>query len=314
MRKHRLDIPLGYRKNGQPIFRIAGGSEPAGVEQSGGQSQGQQQVGTGQPQQQQQQQTGARPYDQYLQQLPETLRPQIEPIFQEWDRNTTQRFQELQGQISGYEPYQQVFDTYEPEAVQQAVGLAEALATPEGARQVLNSLAEALGVTIQDGSQGQNNNGVNGFDPYGGPDVFADPRFQELQQGMGSIAEMLQQQQQQQSEQQAYQETEQEWNGLKEQNKQLFVNPDGTENEDAQETVFALAMANGGDLKAAVQRYSQVVGKQAGIQNMPGQTAPLVGGGAQNGMPSGQLDMAKLTPEQRKQLAVQALQAANRQG
>ena len=289
-------------------------TQDAGIE-GGGNPQGQ--PAQGQPQQTPQQnggQNGGRPYDQYLQRIPETLRGTVEPVFQEWDRNTTQRFQELQGQISGYEPYQQYFDTYEPEAVGQAIQLAEALSNEQSARQVLDQLAAALNVQIVDGNgQPQGQNGVNGFDDSE-PDFFADPRFQQLQEGMGTIAQQLQQQQQQQQEAQVYAETEREWTELRDANTNLFTNPDGSPNEDAEEAVFAFALANNGDLAKAVSQYQKVVGAQAAIQNSPGQNAPLVGGGAQNTMPSGQIDMAKLSSEQRKQLAVQALQRANREG
>jgi len=297
-------------------------SQPAGIESGNSQGQ-QQQVATGQQTQQTQQtqqQQGGKPYDQYLQKIPESLRPTVEPIFQEWDGNTTRKFQELQQQISGYQPYQDYFNNYEAEAIGEAIALAEGLSDENSARQIFQQLAQVLGYQIQDQNvvtQGQQQQQTQqqqfGFEDDNQPDVFSDPRFQKIEQGLGTVADMLLQQQQMQQEREQTAEVEREWNGLKEQNKNLFTNPDGSENLNAQEVVFALAINNGGDLSAAIETYKSTIGVQAAQQNTPGQQAPIIGGGAQNTLPTGGFDAAKLTPEQRKQLAVQALQAANRQ-
>jgi hypothetical protein len=47
--------------------------------------------------------------------------------------------------------------------------------------------------------------------------------------------------------------------------------------------------------------------------NAPGQNAPIIGGGSQNNMPSNVVEPAKMTPQQRKEAAIAALQEANRQ-
>lgn len=295
--------------------------ENAGIEQPGGNNpqgqQQQQQQGTGQQNPQQQQ--GARPYDQYLQRIPEGLRPTVETIFQEWDGNTTRRFQELQNQLSGIQPYQPFIDSYEPEAIGQAISLAEALSDETSARQFFGELAGVLGYQIQGNNvvqpgQQQQQNLPPGFDDEDNqPDFFSDPRFKQIEEGVGTLAGYLMEQQQRQQEEALQKEVESEWNQLKEQNKDLLSNPDGSYNEDAQDIIFALAINNGGDLKAAVERYANTVGKQAAAQNAPGRNAPIVGGGAQNSMPSNSFDPKTLTPEQRKELALQTLRAANQQ-
>lgn len=314
MGKNRLFIPLGYRKNGQPIYRIAGGSEPAGQETGGQVPQGQQNVGTGQQQQPQQQQTGGKPYDQYLQRIPEGLRPVVTPIFDEWDSNVTKQFQQYTEQLKGYEPYQGVFDQYEPEAVQQAVGLAEQLSSREGAEQLFTQLASALGYEIdgQNASQpGGNNEGFENEDPA--QNFFSDPRFQSLEEGLGTIAQTLQQQQEQAQMREIQQEVEKELTDLRTQHKDLLTGPDGKENEAALDIILNIAAQNGGDLEGAFNSYRQAVGQQATAMNQPGRNAPIVGGGAANSMPSNVTDPAKWNPQQRKEAALAIVRANNQQ-
>lgn len=289
--------------------------ENQGVEQTGGQTQGQpQQTGTGLPQGGQQQQQQQSPYADYLNKLPETFRPVVEPIFKEWDGNVTQRFQGYTDQLKQYEPYQ-AFTEYEPEAIQQAVQLAEQLSSPETAEQLFHQLAQALGYDVEQGDPQQNGQ-QNGFDPddlNAGSQIFNDPRFQKLEQGVGSLAELLQQNQQQQQEQQLQQQVEKEWETELEKNKSLVSDAEGKMNDDAIDMVLQIAAGNGGDIPKAFEQYGKAVGKQASILNQPGQTAPVVGGGAQNTMPSNTVDVAKFTPQQRKEAALAALRAANQQ-
>lgn len=73
------------------------------------------------PQQQQPTQETKAPYADYLEQVPETVRPLVEPTFQEWDKNVTQRFQELHSQ---WEPWKEVADQYQPEDVIGALQMA----------------------------------------------------------------------------------------------------------------------------------------------------------------------------------------------
>jgi hypothetical protein len=60
----------------------------------------------------------ASPWAEYLEPLPESVRPLVEPAFKEWDAQVTKRFQSLH---SEYEPYKQIIDDYEPDALAQAV-------------------------------------------------------------------------------------------------------------------------------------------------------------------------------------------------
>jgi hypothetical protein len=280
--------------------------ENAGVE-TGGQQVSQGQSGTGNLGQQQAQ--GQSPYAQYLNNLPETVRPMVEPIFKQWDTDTTQRFQGLQEQLSGYEPYQELFDNYEAEGLSQAAQLVEMLNDPQGAEQIFRQLAQVLGYDIEGGDQQQQQ--MNPQDPYNEPqqqfNLAQDPAFQQLQQGLGTIAQQIQQQQEQAQMQQELQSVESEFGDLMSQHFGEQEVP-----VEVEKMILTIA-AQTGDLPGAFDMYKQSVGQQAQQLNRPGQTAPIVGGGANGSMPSNNIDLAHATPEQRKALALAALRASNAQ-
>src|SRR6266702_3198402 len=102
----------------------------AGVE--GTTSQGQNN-GTGsqgqetQQQQQAQQNQQPAPYAPYLEQIPESVRGVVEPVFKNWDAGVTQRFQQLHSQYDWAEPWQEIAQQYDPETVSQAVQVLSAL-------------------------------------------------------------------------------------------------------------------------------------------------------------------------------------------
>lgn len=297
-------------------------SENAGIEQGQQVSQGQpQNVGTGQqaPNTENvgQQQQGGKPYDQYLQRIPESLRPTVQPIFDEWDANTTRRFQDLNGQISQYQPYQEYFDQYEAEAIGQAIQLAESLSSEEGARALYEQLTQMFG---QQGNGQQTPNGQqqqNGFgeiddDPVGARLTALE---QKIEQQLGSFAQNFQQMQQQQQEEQTQQQVASEWQSAVEKNKDILTDPQtGQIDPNLHDMALSIAInMTNGDIDKAFQQFRTVIGKQASVQNAPGQNAPLVGGGAQNNMPTNVVDVAKWSPEQKKQAAIAALRANNQQ-
>lgn len=108
------------------------------------------------PQQQQPQETRA-PYADYLDKLPETVRPLVEPTFKEWDASVTQRFQELQ---SKQDSWKDIVGEYQPDDVQGALQLAGIVQEDPG--YLLQALAEAYPDVVKESLkeffEGQGNN------------------------------------------------------------------------------------------------------------------------------------------------------------
>lgn len=106
-----------------------------------GQEQTQDPSGTGPantPEGGEQQQSQDPPYAQFLAELPDDVRPLVEPKFKEWDADVTKRFQTLH---SEYEPWKQVIDQYDPDTVQGALQLGVVL--EQDPTRFLKAFAEA---------------------------------------------------------------------------------------------------------------------------------------------------------------------------
>lgn len=125
-------------------------------------------------------------YAEQLAALPESVRPLVEPQFKAWDTQVNERFQKLHSQ---YEPWKEVFESYEPQVVNEALQLAAMLEQdPKG---VMEALA------AQFGEQGQQPPVVTpanvGIEPNV-TDEEEDPyaeRFGKLESALEQIAGVL---------------------------------------------------------------------------------------------------------------------------
>jgi hypothetical protein len=259
------------------------------------------------------------PYAQYLNNIPEAFRGQIEPVFKQWDADVTKRFQGVQSEVA---PYRELIQQYDPQSLQQAVQLAELMQADPG------QVYQALGATYPELAGGQNtggqqNQGVQGqqfqqqtpsFDAeeYGLPPQLMQQfvqqqqqiqQFQEAQQQQAQLLELIStgmiQEHQQREEAQQMQQFEQLLGNLKQQY--------GDYDQD-----YVLAKIAGGmDPAAAVQDYrgkfSQAVSQQAAQQH----PQILTSGG---GLPSTQIDPNKLNSQDTKNLVQQLIAQANAQG
>lgn len=62
---------------------------------------------------------GDAPYAEYLSRIPEEVRGDVEPVFKDWDANTTRKFQEHSEYRKQWEPYEQAgLNEYDPAALQ----------------------------------------------------------------------------------------------------------------------------------------------------------------------------------------------------
>lgn len=69
--------------------------------------------------------SGGSPYADYLSRIPEEYRGEVEPVFQDWDRNVTRRFQEASEYRKQWEPYESLREQ-DPQYWQEARAFAEA--------------------------------------------------------------------------------------------------------------------------------------------------------------------------------------------
>lgn len=148
--------------------------------------------GGGQPQQQgappQQQQQGGLSQEfgsPFLNEVDEAHRPIVEPYLKKWDSNITQKFQELHAK---YQPYEQLGDV---DQLSQAVYIAQLLENDP--KQVFDFLAQELGVQAgqaQGPGQQQQNEPEVPEEFEGLPPAFVQ-QWQQQQQALEAIAQML---------------------------------------------------------------------------------------------------------------------------
>lgn len=245
-------------------------------------------------------QAGPSPYQPYLEKIPESMRPLVEPAFKEWDANVTRQYQTYSQQLAAYQPYQELFNQYEPEALEQAVNMARLL--NDDPQQIFNALAEHLGYQVGDQGGLQEDPDLNPPQQF---DLGTDPRFQRLEQSLGGLVELIQTQQQQQQQSAEEQQVLQEMQQLSAQYGGNFTRED--------ETVILSLAAQSGDLAGAYAYVAQMKGQQQVQQNL--QQAPVVGGAGGN-TPSPVTDVAKWSEQQRKEAAIAAITAsiAQKQG
>jgi len=157
--------------------------------------------------------TSDAPYAEYLNRIPEDARGQVEPIFKEWDANTTRRFQEHSEYRKTWEPYEQAgVQQHNPESVQWALQFLQAAETnPQAIQQWFDAYAQERGLTpAQAAEQVAQDPGTFG-DPYG-------DQSQQLSELLKQQLSPLQQQLEQMTQWREQQET-----AVREQEAQRFI-------------------------------------------------------------------------------------------
>lgn len=245
-------------------------------------------------------------YAPYLEKFPTSLHSVARDVFKEWDGNVTQRIQKVH---SEYEPYKPFVEQYEPDALQQAVQIAEALDSDP--RAFYEALAEAYGFAPEQGqqvaqalAQGQDLGQPQQQQPLDNYDPITQRLNQQEQllQMMGEtiIAERQAAQEaiQMQQEDELYEQT---ISALTEAYGEFDVN-----------YVNAL-LAQGWDPEQAVAQWQQAVGQYAQQQLAPNQQAPVVMG-AGGGTPSIQRETENLSSQETRRLVEEMLRTANESG
>jgi hypothetical protein len=131
---------------------------------------------------------GGTPYDEYLSRIPEEVRGDVEPVFKDWDKNVTQRFQEASQYRQTWEPYEQAgINQFAPEQVQLGLQFVQALDNPQAIKEWYDQYAQQNGLIDQQAEQ----QAAPSFDEYG---VYGDPSAQQLEQLLKTQLGPIQQQ------------------------------------------------------------------------------------------------------------------------
>jgi len=227
------------------------------------------------------------------------LHSQVTPHFQKWDDNFNTQIQKVHSQYEPYKPF--IESGYTPEDLSFGVSLVQALSSnPQQLAQALNEWVQA---EYGEGEQQGQNESTPQFDPNNPDfDITSHPAFQQQDQALKAMAQILLDQRQQEQQAQADQALEEEISGLRDKYKDR--------GDFDLEFVMGVAMNDPDmDLDKAVQRYYETQDRMLGNVRRPG--PPVLGSGG--AIPNGGVDPRKLDDKDRRALVAQMLQQASQQ-
>lgn len=271
-----IGSPIGYTRKGKPVYLVAGGADDEeGVQGPTTDTD----TGSVEPQE------SAAPWAHYVEPLPDSVRPLVEPIFKQWDSDVTKRFQTYSQNQAKYEPWNPIIEQYgTPDQAQAAFQLMQAI--NENPEQVYQALVEEFGFGDQGGSEPEDSD-TGDEDPL-------DPRVQQYAQMTEQMAEIMLAQQQ--AEAQAQEDAE-----LERYMGELTTKYGEFDNE------YVLAHMNLGYTgEQAVEKYQKMLEQY--VSKAPAASAPVVLG-AGGGLPSQAVDPGKLNSKDTRSLVAQMLAA-----
>lgn len=263
----------GQEVEATPDTQYQGAAEPSGTDESGSQSDDL--------------------YAAYLEKFPTSLHPIARDVFKEWDGNVTKRIQSVHQE---YEPYKPFVESYEPDAIEQALAIAEAMERDPQA--FVDAMVNAYGLTPAQEAELQQQ-----LNPDDDEDEF-DPQAARLAQHeelLQTMAEAMLAERQEREQLIELQESE----ALYTQTMDALTEKYGEFDVEYVNTL----LANGVDPDVAVQHWQSQVQTFAQRQLAPNQTAPMVMG-AGGGTPSIQRDVENLSSQETKQLVAEMLRNA----
>lgn len=270
---------LGYKKNGQPIYNIVGGSGPI----DGGGYTGEDAVPQGDV-------TGASPgggnpaWQEFLEPVPQEYHDKVRPVLEKWDRGVQERFNKVHQQ---YEPWKPILDAgVDPDTATFALNLLNSI--NENPEQVWKALGDYYKLSGSPSGQGLESEPIE-EDPYAG-------RFSELERQNQIMAAHLLKNREKELEAQAEAQLDQELNQMRTKYK--------AQGEFDERFVLAY-MQNGMDTEDAVKAFYEY---RDNMLRQHGQKPLIMGTGG--GVPQYNTDVRKLSSGDTKNLVVQMLQQA----
>ena len=228
----------------------------------------------------------------FLKDIPTAFHTQFKNQLKEWDKQVNGKFQEIHQQ---YEPYKQFREAkVAPDQIQYGLQLMELLENRPW--ELYQALAEVPQVAQQ--LQQATGEPIQEYDDEGGPD----PKYQQLEQIVGLMAEKMLQEGQKSSD--AHQDS------LLQQEIDQATQKYGPGSFDLN-YVLQYAYANESSIEDAVQAFNNMKQQILTNSNRPGAVAPNILSGG--GVPSSHVDTSKISDKQRRDMAVQFLENAKRQ-
>lgn len=204
-------------------------------------------------------QTGHPAWQEILDGLPDEFHSTLTPKLQAWDQGVQQKLQDVRSQYEGLDPYRDIVRDQDPQFLQGALQLAQAVQQDPNA--VAQQLIEAFGLEYAPKGAGPSEPEYD----LGDDDIANHPMVKAMQQQLDEFNNKFQSREQVEQQTQAEQEHEQYMAELKE------------EHGDFDPLFVTALIAQGIDGDEAVRRYNEVVTN--GVARMSGATPPATPAG-----------------------------------
>lgn len=166
---------------------------------------------------------GDPPYADYLSRIPEEVRGQVEPVFKDWDAQTTRKFQEHSEYRKQWEPYEQSgINQLDPETVQWLTQFAGALDNPQAIQEWFQAYAQQHGLQQEAPAQESFDEQFAYEDPNTQLKQMLDTSLSPIQQRLEQFAQWQEQQEQAAAFNQAQQYISSQVDALKQKHPQEF--------------------------------------------------------------------------------------------
>lgn len=227
--------------------------------------------------------------------IPEQFHSVITPHFQKWDQSAQERIEKANQTAAQYEPYKAFIEHgIDPEELQNGLRLMYEINNDP--QKVWSALGEAYNLAKDAGNNtAEEPDDDDDSDPA--QPNYQDPRFDQLQQGIELVSQIVLKEQQDKANAQADAELDRELKSLKE------------KHGDYDENYVLALMRNGATGEEAVQAFTEM--RNSLLQNNPRPFAPTVMGnsGGGSGVPSQAIDPKTLTSKGTRDLVAQMLAA-----
>ena len=225
--------------------------------------------------------------------LPEQFHGVVTPHFQKWDQAAQSRIEAANAKVKDYEPYQGFVD-HGIEAGEIENSLRLMYEINNNPQKVWEALAQTYNLGA--GTGNEQTPAAN----EGEPPNFQDPRFNELQQGIELVSQIVLQDQQAKASAKADAEVDSEIESIK---------AEFADNGGIDERFILGMMRNGLDATHIAQTWTEM--RNGPLQNNPLPFAPNVMGnsGGGTGLPSQAIDPTKLSGKGTRDLVAQMLAA-----
>ena len=234
------------------------------------------------------------PWSDFVEKFPASYRGIAEEAAKEWDAGVTKRFQDLH---STYEPYKPFIEEWEPDAIGQAIQLAQALESDPQA--FYQALAQSYG--FAESEQGVANQQQELAQPeYDENDPYA-PQLQQHEELLRTLADHII------GQEEAKRQAEE--SRINNEMLDTALNTLKQQYGEYDENYVLQAIAAGQDPEDAVKAFRGMVDQWAAKQNAPAANAPRVMRGS-GGLPSLQVDPAQLGNKETKNLVAEYLRSA----